>query len=487
MDSSNNDIKNKVVSGMLWTGFEKLGAQLIQFVVGIIIARKLLPEDYGLIGMLTIFISIAQIFIDSGFANALIQKKDRNPDDYSTVFYFSIISGILIYLLLYLVAPLIASFYNQPILTAITRIYTISLVINSLIISQTALLNVELKFKIQAIISIVSICISGIIGVILAYSNWGVWALVYQGLTMAIIRTILIWIASKWKPLLLFSKRSFKLLFSFGSKLLFSSLIGTIYNNISTIIIGKAFNATDLGLFTRANQFGQLPTQIIENIVTKVNYPILTRYQDDDKLLVNAYKNLLRTPMYILYPILFGIAVLNKPLIQILLGDKWLGACLYIPILCFGYLWGPLSGINLNLLYVKGLSNIVLKLEFIKKPIGFVMLFAAIPFGMTGICVSIALYYFIAFAFNCYYTGKYLNFGFFKQIKSLIPIIRYCIIMSIGIVITLLFIRITILQLIIGTLTGLLIYFLLSYGCNDISFLIIKDVIFSKLNLKKLN
>lgn len=480
-----NEIKGKAISGMLWTGFEKFGSQIIQFIIGILIARRLLPEDYGLLGMLAIFMGVAQIFIDSGFANALIQKKDRNQDDYSTVFYFSIASGVLIYILLYVTAPYIAEFYNQPILTKVARVYMLSLVINSLIISQTALLNIELKFKIQAIISLISICVSGIIGITLAYNNCGVWALVFQGLSMSVLRTVMIWIVSKWTPLLIFSKDAFNRLFSFGSKLLLASIIGTIYNNISTLIIGKAFNASDLGLFTRARQFAQLPTQIIENIILKVNYPILAKYQDNDDLLISAYKTLLRTPVYILYPILFGISVLNKPIIQLLLGDNWIGASVLIPILCFGCLWDPLSGINLNLLYVKGLSNVVLKLEFFKKPIAFIMLIGSIPYGLIGICISISLYSFIAFIFNCYYTGKFLKFGFFQQLYSLLPILMYCVVMTLCMVVSIYFVQAPILKLLIGLICGVIIYLIISFKCRDSSFFLIKNMLMSMINSRK--
>lgn len=485
MASFDNEIKGKAVSGMLWTGIERFGSQFIQFIIGIIIARRLMPEDYGLLGMLAIFMGIAQVFIDSGFANALIQKKDRNEEDYSTVFYFSILTGILIYFILYICAPYIAEFYSQPILTKVTRVYMISLVINSLTISQTALLNVELKFKIQAIISVISICLSGILGIILAYSNFGVWALVCQGISMSLIRTIFIWIASKWTPLLLFSKESFNRLFSFGSKLLVASIIGTIYNNISTFIIGKAFNASDLGLFTRAQQFAQLPTQTIEKIVVKVNYPILVKYQDDDDQLISTYKTLLRTPLYILYPILFGIAALNRPIIQLLLGEQWVDASVLIPILCFGCLWEPLSGINLNLLYVKGLSNVVLKLEFYKKPIAFIMLFGSIPFGLIGMCISISLYSLVAFGFNCYYTGKFLKFGFFQQLYSLLPILMYCIVMIMCMAIPIYFIKSPLLKLIVGFLCGVVGYLLISFKCRDTSFFLIKNLLMSMLKGKK--
>lgn len=459
--------KRKAVSGMLWTGIERLGTQLIQFVIGILIARILLPSDYGLIGMLVIFMGIAQTFIDSGFANALIQKKDRNQDDFSTVFYFSIGVAALFYIILFFSAPFIAEFYHQPILTQVARVYMLTLLINGFSISQTAKLTIELDFRTQAIISLIAIVLSGGTGISLAYSGYGVWALVGQGLTMSITRTISIWIASRWMPLRSFSMKSFKRLFSFGSKLLASSLINNIYSNLSTLIIGKAYQAADLGFYTRANQFSQLPTQTISNIVVKVNYPILSQLQDDNAKLVTTYKTLLRTPVFILYPILFGLAILAKPFIQVLLGDKWLLSASLIPILCFGNLWNPLTDINLNLLYVKGKTDLVLKLELIKKPIAFLMLIGSVSFGLEGMCLAIALYNFIAFCFNCYYTGKILDYGFFKQLKSLLPIFGYCMIMGIVVLGISSAFENPLFQLIGGIAGGMLSYLSIAFITHD--------------------
>lgn len=471
------DTKQKVIKGMAWTGAERLGTQVIQFIIGIIIARVLYPSDYGLIGMLAIFMGIAQTFIDSGFANALIQKKDRNQKDYSTVFFFSIGIGCLMYIILFLCAPFIADFYNEPVLISITRIYMLTLVINSFSISQTAKLTVDLNFRAQAITSIISVSLSGIIGVLLAYKGFGVWALIWQGISSSCLRTAMLWIVSRWKPLIVFSKESFNKLFSFGSKLLVSSLINNIYSNISTLIIGKAFHATDLGFFTRAQQFCVLPTNTITNIVLKVNYPILSQIQEDDKKLIGMYATLLRTPIYILYPLLFGLAILSKPLIIVLLGNKWVESSTLIPILCFGYLWEPLTHINLNLLYVKGKTNLVLKLECIKKPLAFIMLFLSIPFGLKVLCASLALYNFIAFCFNCYYTGKLLNYGFIQQIYSIIPIIIYSILMIVVIGICIHPFTDPLLKLIVGIIVGIITYFGVSFIFKDRSLLQLFSII----------
>lgn len=463
-------IKRQATTGMIWTAVERFGTQIVQFIIGIVLARLLLPDDYGLIGMLAIFMAISQTFLDSGFANALIQKKDRNDTDYSTVFYFNLIVALLIYGILFICAPFIADFYNQPLLTEITRVYSLTLIVNALSIVQTAMLSIDLDFKLQAKASIISIIISGTIGIVLAYKSFGVWSLVFQGIFSAGIRTLILWVHGNWRPLMVFSKASFLSLFSFGSKLLGSSLINTVYQNLSTIIIGKAFQTTELGYFTRANQFARLPSDSATAIIIKVAYPILSRLQDNDQNLVNAYSQLLRPSVFLLYPVLFLLAVLAHPLIECFIGGKWLPCVPLLQILCFGQLWGPLTNINLNLLYVKGRSDLVLKLEFIKKPIAFTLLIGAAFFNVYAVCAALAVYDFVAFAFNCHYTDKFLKFGFRSQFRQILPIIGYCLIMSTLVCIVYLITDSPWLQLIVGIVIGVISYIAMSILFHDRSF-----------------
>lgn len=449
-------IKSKAVKGMVWTGVERFASQVIQFIIGILIARVLMPSDYGIIGMLAIFMAIAQTFLDSGFANALIQKKDRTDTDYSTVFYFNIVVSLFLYGLFYIFAPYIATFYNMPILKEVSRVVSLSLVINSFTIVQTARLTIDLNFKLQSISSIISVFVSGIVGVIMAYNGYGVWSLAFQGIVSAVVRTIVLWLSSRWRPLWTFSFESFKSLFSFGSKILCSGMINTIYQNVYTLVIGKYFKAADVGFFNRGNQFAQLPSAIITQMVVKVNYPILSQYQDDNEKLIQTYKKLLRLPIFILYPVLFGIMAIASPMVELLLGDRWLPCVPVLQVLCLGYMWSPLTHINLNLLYVKGRSDLVLKLEFIKKPIAFIILIASIPFGILGMCAGRALYFFIAFIINCHYTNKILQYGFSLQFKEIFPIIINVIVM--GTVITLVMITVdsAFYKLIIGIISGIM-------------------------------
>jgi O-antigen/teichoic acid export membrane protein len=471
---------NKAVKGMFWTGIERLGTQIIQFLTGIVIARILMPEDYGIIGMLAIFMAIASSLLDCGFANALIQKKGRNQTDYSTVFFFNIGVGVILYGAFYITAPFIASFYNMPVLCDIARVYTIILIINSLTIVQTAKLTIELNFKLQSIIAIITSVISGCVGIWMAYNGYGVWGLVYQGLLSGLFRLILIWYFSKWLPSCIFSSKSFRQLFSFGSKLLVSGMINATYNNIYTMVIGKAFNAADVGFFNRGKQFAELPSQTVTSIVIKVNYPILAELQDDNEKLTETYGKLLRTPIYLLFPLLFGIAILAHPLVSVVLGEKWLPCVPLLQALCFCYVWHPLTHINLNLLYVKGRSDLVLKLELIKKPFAFIILFASLPFGLIWMCLGKAVYSMFAFTLNCHYTDKILEYGLKKQLKEILPIIVNSIITMTCIWLGTFFIESDTIKLSVGIMTGMVTYLSMSLLLKDESLKSLLNIIHRK-------
>lgn len=480
-----SDLKKKSVSGMLWTTIERFTTQGIQFVIGIFIARILMPGDYGIIGMLAIFMAIAQSFLDSGFASALIQKKDRTENDYSTVFYFNLVVAVLLYALFYVSAPWIAGFYKIPILSDVARVTSLSLILNGLTIVQTAKLTIDLNFKFQAITSIVSVVLSGMVGILMAYNGYGVWALVWQGIMAALVRLVVLWLASSWRPKLIFSMDSFRILFSFGSKLLCSGMINTIYQNIYTIVIGKAFGASDVGYYNRGNQFASIPTDTTTAIVTKVNFPILSSLQDDNEKLLQAYRKMLRVPLFALFPLLTGLIALAHPLVEFVLGEKWLPCVPILQILCLGCMWSPMTHINLNLLYVKGRSDLVLKLELVKKPIAFLLLFALLPFGILWMCVGRALYFFIAFSMNCYYTHKILGYGFSKQIREISFILLNCAVMWGVVTLCISFATSLVIKLAIGLLTGALSYTLIAYFANDSSLQDIRQIIEDKIQVRK--
>lgn len=466
--------KSKAIKGTAWTLFERLATQVCQFAIGVLLARKLAPSDYGTVGMLAIFMAIAQSLIDGGFVRALIQKKGRTNVDYSTVFYFNFGISIILYAILFFTAPLIADFYRTPILTDVTRVVAIQILINSLTIVQTAKLTIDLNMKLQSIASIVSTIISGLLGVYMAYNGFGVWSLVWQGIASSVIRLMILWTFSRWKPMLVFSKASFKSMFSFGSKLLLGDFINTITINLYTLFIGRAFNVSQVGYYNRANSYATLPCGIFGQVVNKIIFPILSEHQDDNEKLLSTYKRMVNFPMFIYVPIMVGFAALAKPLVVALITEKWLVCVPLIRILCVGYIISPMTSINLNLLYVKGRSDISLKLDFIKKPVNIILLLISIPFGIWWICFGKMIYEFFAFFMNCRYTGKLLDFGFWKQVKEIMPFLIYSAIMYILITLAIIPFNNNWAQLGIGFIVGGFSYVAIAWIARDES---LKEII----------
>lgn len=458
-----DNLKKKTVSGLIWSFAERFSLQGVQFVIGIIMARLLTPSDFGVVGMLGIFIAVSQSIIDSGFSNALIRKQDRSEVDYSTVFYFNIVVGLVLYFILYFSAPLIADFYKTPVLTELTKVIGLTLLINSLAVVQRARLTVIIDFKTQAKASFVSVLIGGGIGVYMAYSGMGVWSLIMQTIISSSINTLLLWYFANWIPLLHFSIDSFKELFSFGSKLLLSGIIDTIYRNIYTIVIGKKFSAQSLGYYTRADQFAQFPSSNITGILGRVTYPILSSIQHDDDRLRQVYRKYLRLSAFVVFPSMTGLAAVAKPTIQLLLSEEWLPVAPLLQALCFSMMWYPIHAINLNLLQVKGRSDLFLRLEVIKKVIGIVILFLTIPLGILAMCIGLIFSSIICLVINTHYTGKLIQVGFFCQMKDLLPILFTSIIMGCGVWLSTSFISNRLISLVLGIIIGIFIYSLLNY------------------------
>ncbi len=413
-----SELKEQTLSGVKWSAIGRFSTQGISFVIGLVLARLLSPSDYGTVGMLGIFFAIAQTFIDSGFGSALIRKKDCTDADYSTAFYFNIVVGIVCFLILFLSAPLIADFFDTPILKDIARVLGINLFVNSLTIVQGAKLTAALDFKSQAKIGLITTLLSGIIGLTMAYLGFGVWSLVYQSISSTIIRAILLWIVTRWKPQKSFSRESFKYLFGFGSKILTASLLHTIYANLTTIIIGKFYTAKDLGYYSRGESMATLPSSNIMGILQSVTYPILSKIQDDDTRLMHVYRKYISMASMLIFFGMFLMASLAEPLIITVLTDKWANSIIYLQVFCFAWMFDHLCVLNLNILYVKGRSDLVLRLEVIKKTISISMIVAAIPFGVLAICISRAIYTQIAVIINTYYTGKLYGLGYIDQVKD---------------------------------------------------------------------
>lgn len=455
--------KSKTLTGLIWSSIERFSVQSVLFILQIIMARILNPDDYGVIGMLSIFLALSQAFVDSGFSNALIRKIDRTEKDFSTVFYFNILIGIVCYFVLFFLSPIIANFYKTPILESVTKVIAINIFFNSLVVVQRAKLTINIDFKTQTKASLLAVIISGIAGITAAIFNLGVWALVIQTVINTFLNSVLLCFLVKWKPTERFSVESFKNLFGFGSKLLASSILDTLYKNIYTLVIGKVFSANTLGNYTRAEQFAQFPSSNITGIINRVTFPLLSEQQNDTDRLRELYRKYISLSAFIIFPLMLGLAAVAKPFILIILGEKWEGVVYLLQILCFSLMWYPVHALNLNLLQVKGRSDLFLRLEIIKKIIGIVILVITIPLGLEVMCYGRILSSIICLVINTHYTGKIIQVGFFMQMKDLFPSLCYSVSMFILVFFIINLIPNLSLQIIIGIIIGIVYYILISF------------------------
>lgn len=447
----------------MWNFIERFSTQGIQFVLTIVIARILSPDDYGLVAMLSIFMAIAQTLVDSGFGNALIQKKNRTEVDYSTTFYFNIIVSVLIYFLLFISAPWIADFYNQPKLTMIARVYGILIVLNSLASVQMTRLMIVLDFRKLAFASLLSVSVGGSIGIFMAYQGYGVWALVFQALFGSLVWVGGLWFLACWIPKWRFSVMSFRTLFSFGSKILFSSLLHTLYTNMYSLVVGKFFNASTLGYFNRAYTLGLFPAQNFSNIVQKVIYPIQCSYQDDNEKFDQIFISYLRISGFVLFPLMMGFAILANPVITLLLTEKWLPIVPLLQIICMSMMWLPMMQANVSVLDAKGRSDYHLQAEFIKKILAVFILLSTLPFGIRSVCVGMIIYSITDLLVVIAYSRRLTSVGYKAQLWIFAPsfLLSFCM----GGIVWLVtyYIGSPVVKLIVGGISGLAFYCILAY------------------------
>ena len=456
------NLKSKTVSGVLWSAVERFSLQGVQFVINILMARLLLPSDYGMIGMLAVFLQISQTFVDSGFSDALVQKKDRTETDLSTVFYFNIVISVLLYVLLFISAPYIAQFYRMPELTLVTRIIMLNLIFSSFTAVPKTILTIRIDFRTQSKISLISAIISGVVGIIMAYKGTGVWALVAQTFLNAILITFIFFCCVNWRPLRIFSKASFQGLFSFGSKLLFSRLIHALYYNLYAIVIGRQYSSIELGYYTRAEQFAIFPSGNINAIISRVTFPILSSIQDDDKRLALAYRKYIRLASFLIFPLMIGLAAIAEPLVSFLLTAKWSGIIILLQILCLDWMLDHLSQINLNLLLIKGRSDLSLRLEIIKKIIATFILIISIPYGIEIMCWGRVLYSVLATYMNSYYTNRLIGLSFKTQMRDVFPSLLLAVGMGITVHCSISIFSSDLLKIIGGSIIGIIFYVVVS-------------------------
>lgn len=414
-------LKDKTVKGVGWSFADNIANSGITFLVGLVLARLLTPEEYGVMAMIMIFIAISNSIVDSGFSNALIRKIDAKRIDYNTVFYFNLVASVLLYALLFVLSPAIAAFFKEPLLVDVTRVIGCVLLINALAIIPRTLFVKDVNFKVQTKVSLIASLSSGAIGIGMALAGMGVWSLVGQQLSRQTFNTLFLWVYARWRPTWEFSWQSFREMFGFGSKLLLSGLIDTVWKNIYYLVIGRCYSSAQLGQYTRAEQFNIIFSSNLTTVVQRVSYPVLSSIQNEPERLREAYRRVIKSTMLITFACMLGLAAVAKPLILILIGAKWLTAVSYLQIICFSGMLYPLHAINLNILQVKGRSDLFLKLEIIKKAIAVGPIVLGVFLGIEFMLWGSVLTSFIAYYLNSYYSANLINYPTREQVKDIFP------------------------------------------------------------------
>lgn len=473
-------VRSQLLHGVVWNFIEKVLIRGVSFFISIILARLLSPSDYGLIGMLAVFVSISNVFIEGGLAKALIQRQDCQDIDFSTAFVANVGMSLVIYLIMFVSAPWIADFYNEPILTPLTRILSLNFILGSFNIVQRAKLMAQVDFKSLAQINVISTVVSGLVGIAMAYWGTGVWALVGQTLCSTIVLIVLFPIYSKWTPSVKFSKDSFSQLFGFGSKLMATGVYSVVLNNISTICIGRFYKSSQLGFYTRASQFSEMISSTLYDVLGNVTFPVLSHLQDDREKLIAVYRKSLFLTAMIIFPIMILCALLARPMVLILLTEKWLPCVVLMQWLFLARMFTPLSAINMNILNAIGRSDLFMKLDFSKAPLILVVLAITIPISVEAITIGSFCISFICFFINAYLPGRIFGYGAIKMIHDW----RY-IFLSIAIMVLVVFAFLHMisnvwLQLFGGGIIGLIVYIVCC-----LMFKLIDDDMLRMLKLKK--
>ena len=453
--------KNKVISSLIWKFLERGGVQGVQFVLSIILARLVSPEDYGVIALLLVFIQIATVFIQSGFNTALIQKKDSDDLDFSSIFYLSFVVAAVLYVILFFTAPFVAKFYKSELLTKLLRVISLTLFFGAINSVQNAYVSKTMQFRRFFFSSMGAVIGSGIIGIIFAYKGFGVWALVYQQLVKDFLICIILWFTVKWRPKLLFSIKRIRTLFSFGWKLLISALLNTIFQNIYNLIVGKIYDKEMLGYFNRGHQFPQVIASNLDGSIQSVMLPTLSAHNDNVAEVKRITRRSISMSAFLLMPCMFGLAAVAEPLVKVLLTEKWLPCVPFLQLACISYALYPIHTANLTGINALGRSDVFLKLEIIKKIITVLNIAITLPFGIYAMAIGQVISGFIASFINAFPNRKLMGYTYFEQWKDLMPSFLCSIIMAIC-VWSLHFISIPSgVILLIQILTGTLIYIFL--------------------------
>ena len=479
---SNDSFKFTILSSLAWKFAERIGAQIITFILSILLARILSPNDYGTIGILLVFITIADVFVNAGFGNALIQKKNADDLDFSSVFYFSFIFSVFVYIIIYFSAPAIAIFYSMPILENTLQVLALRIPIAAINCVQQAYVSRNMQFKKFFYSTLSGTLASAVIGITMAYSGYGIWALVGQYLSNAIINTIALFIIIEWRPKLIFSVRRVKKLFDYGWKLLLSGLIDTGYNSLNSLLIGKFYTPADLAFFDTGKKF---PMTIVTNInssISSVLFPALASEQDNIKQVKAHTRRAIQISSYVMWPMMLGMAACADNIVKIVLTDKWLPAVPYLQIACITYGLWPIHTANLQAINAMGRSDIFLKLEIIKKIVGIMALLISLQYGVLAIALSGIVTGVIGTFINAYPNGYLLKYTYLEQIKDILPSICMSLIMAIIVYNSFDFISNAIAMVFLKIIIGIIIYVALSVIMKNECFYYVIDVVKYKFN-----
>ena len=458
-----DNLKQKVSKGLLWNTIHNLSMKGIQFLLMLFMARLLSPDDYGTVGLLAIFIQLSNTFAESGFSLALVRKQDRTQVDLSTAFYFNIVVGIICYFIVFCIAPWVADFYNKPILTSLLRVLALTIPISSLSTVLVAMMNYNMQFKKQAMISITHTLVSGVLGLIMAFMGYGVWALVGQSLIATCLGTVLCWIFNRWHPSWIYSWKSFHEMFGFSSKLLLTRLLDTIYGNIYSIVIGKVFSPATLGHYSRAQNWAAMPSTNVVSILNNVSFASLSKIQDDIEQLSRVYRKMAKTSAFIIFPLMLGLSVVSRPLIYFTIGEKWQLCAQILQIICFMFVFTPIQCLSINLIQAKGRSDLSLKISVIGKVLSVIVLVGSLPLGIIPMCWFSVLSSIIILSIDFFYVGKLLHISVFEQIKDLFPSACLSAIMYIAVFFTISLFTTDWIQLLAGIFVGMSLYTGLAY------------------------
>ena len=416
------NLKQKAASGVAWTSIQKFAGMGVSFIAGIILARLLTPEDYGCIGMLSIFMLLAGAFVDGGFASALIQKKRPTQEDYSTIFFFNLGMSLLMYVILFACAPAIARFYKMPILSSVLRVQGLVLIINALSLIQSNQLRKQFKFKKIAIVTLITSIVSFSVTIIMAYKGFGVWSLVVMNLLTAFIPAVVYWVTNKWFPLWVFSKASFKELFSFGIFMFLTTIITRICNNIQGLLIGRFYNPATMGYYSKAKSTEEMASTSLSSVIDQVAYPLYAEYQNDKPMLINVIKKLTLSIAYITFPMMLLLILLAKPIFVLLYSERWLDSVPYFQILCIAGIAICLQGVNYQAIAAIGKSNAMFNWTLVKRAIGLALIVGGLAaFGMKGLLVGMVMQSWLIYLINAYQVHKYVGYKLSIQFFDLLP------------------------------------------------------------------